>query len=107
MYDFHKCRRSVTEIQFRHPFFQRDRPDLLGQIKRKTNSGFNQAANTYQGKKADNDEASNASANQRMADSNNQSKSLESYNTLAQTAHKQMMSNQVRTSKLGSQKDPS
>ena len=40
MYDFHKCKRSTEEIQFRHPFFQRDRPDLLVKIKRKTNSNY-------------------------------------------------------------------
>ena len=40
MYDFHKCKRSTEEIQFQHPFFQRDRPDLLCKIKRKTNSNY-------------------------------------------------------------------
>jgi hypothetical protein len=37
MYDFHKKNRSVTEIIFHHPFFLMDRPDLLIEIKRKSN----------------------------------------------------------------------
>ena len=40
MYEFHKCKRSADLIQFRHPFFQRDRPELLCRIKRKTNSDY-------------------------------------------------------------------
>ena len=40
MYDFHKRRRSLHDIIFYHPFFVKDRPDLLCQIKRKTNSQY-------------------------------------------------------------------
>ena len=29
MYDFHKVKRCLDEIKFRHPFFQMDRADLL------------------------------------------------------------------------------
>lgn len=38
MYDFHKRNRSAQECIFQHPYFVRGRPDLLNQIKRKTNS---------------------------------------------------------------------
>ena len=50
MYDFHKVKRSIDEIKFRHPFFQRDRADLLPKIKRKTNSNYVQALNVQTSK---------------------------------------------------------
>ena len=53
MYDFHKVKRSVEEIKFRHPFFQRDRVDLLQKIKRKTNSKYTQAAANYKPQNSD------------------------------------------------------
>ena len=40
MYDFKKNKRSIYEIKFSHPFFQREHPELLGQIKRQTNSSY-------------------------------------------------------------------
>ena len=40
MYDFHKVRRSSEEIIFQHPFFLKDRADLLVMIKRKTNASY-------------------------------------------------------------------
>ena len=40
MYDFHKVKRSVEEIKFKHKYFQRDRADLLSLIKRKTNRKY-------------------------------------------------------------------
>ena len=40
MYDFHKCKRSTQDISFAHPYFIRDREDLLVKIKRKTNSSY-------------------------------------------------------------------
>ena len=40
MYDFHKVKRSVEEIKFKHKYFQRDRADLLPLIKRKTNRKY-------------------------------------------------------------------
>jgi len=49
MYDFHKVKRSVEEIKFRHPFFQRGREDLLVKIKRKTNSGYVQTYRNFKG----------------------------------------------------------
>jgi heat shock transcription factor 1 len=39
MYDFRKVRQRLSTDQvFKHPFFQKDRPDLLPQVKRKSNS---------------------------------------------------------------------
>ena len=39
MYDFHKFKKKGSDDQvFKHPFFLKDKRNLLGQIKRKSNS---------------------------------------------------------------------